>query len=940
MRRLLLILVFACGGLAHAQTGPLVADSGRFLLRGTPFQIIAGSMHYARVPRAYWRDRLEKARAMGLNTITTYVFWNLHEPSPGHYDFSGQNDIAEYLRIAQQVGLHVILRPGPYVCAEWDLGGYPAWLFADSGIVLRSTDPKFTRPAQRWLDRLGKEVTPLLASHGGPIIAVQVENEYGSFGKDTAYLQWQLAALRHAGFNDVLLYTADGDYQLPHGTLPQLPAVVNFGPGEADSAFARLQSFRPDGPLMTGEYWAGWFDQWGRPHHTTDAAQQTRELAWMLGRGYSVNLYMFHGGTTFGFMNGANIDGGHYHPQTTSYDYDAALDESGRPTPKYYAFRDVIAKHTGITPPPVPDTPPPIAVPAFPLAQAASLWSQLPTPVHVARPRSMETFGQSYGYILYRTTVGPSTAGELVVRDVRDYAQVYVNGALAGTMDRRLDQDSMALSLPAHARLDLLVENAGRVNFARPLLTEQQGITHSVSLAGQELTGWDVYTLPMSSTPNPAFHDGAPAGPAFYRGEFHVAKPGDTFLDMRGWGKGTVWVNGHQLGRFWYIGPQQTLYVPGPWLHRGSNEVVVFDLIHPERRTLAGLAHPILDDLQPTTPAAPAGAAGAQHPEALWYSVGHDASTESFVAHADQIDVVAPQVFAIERDGRIRGHIDPRVVQTARDKHVKLVPLVVNPGFDQALVHRVLTVPIVRRRALHSLADLCRDEHLDGIQFDFENVNVADRDAFTAFVREAVDSVHHAGCTLSAAVVPRASDAPGSTAYEQWLFENWRGVYDYKALADTLDFISYMTYAEHTGGTTPGPVAGFAWMEACLQHLLALGVPPAKISLGIPSYSDWWYPFYSEKTGARSEGRDIPYARAESLLTAHGAHATWDETQQSPYAVWSDHGLFNYLWIEDARAFAAKLALVRQYHLRGYSVWVLGTEDPLVWPAIAAAGRP
>ena len=600
MRRILLALALAAGAVpAAAQTGPLVAGSGRFLLNGKPFQIISGSMHYARVPREYWRDRLEKARAMGLNTITTYVFWNLHESTPGHYDFSGQKDIAEYVRIAQEEGLHVILRPGPYVCAEWDLGGYPAWLLADTGTVLRSTDPRFTKPAERWLDRLGKELVPLLASHGGPIIAVQVENEYGSFGSDKAYLEWQRAALVHAGFTNVLLYTADGPSELPNGTLPDLPAVVNFGPGDADSAFAQLARFRPGEPLMSGEYWAGWFDQWGRPHNTTNAAQQTRELSWMLDRGYSVNMYMFHGGTTWGFMNGANIDGGHYHPQTTSYDYDAALDESGRPTAKYYAFRDAIAKATGVTPPPVPATPPPIVVPAFTLGAAASLWSTLGTKVHVERPRGMETFGQSYGYILYRTSVAAGASGELVIRDVRDYAQVYVNGALAGTLDRRLGQDSMPLSVPAGGRLDILVENTGRVNFAKPLRTEEKGITHSVTLAGAELTGWDVYPLPMASTPAPAFAAGQPNGPAFYRGTFQLAHTGDTFLDTRGWGKGTVWVNGHQLGRFWQIGPQQTLYVPGPWLKRGTNDVVVFDLVTPTRRTLNGLDHPILNELHP-----------------------------------------------------------------------------------------------------------------------------------------------------------------------------------------------------------------------------------------------------------------------------------------------------------------------------------------------------
>ena len=332
----------------------------------------------------------------------------------------------------------------------------------------------------------------------------------------------------------------------------------------------------------------------------------------MLDRGYSVSIYMFHGGTTPGFMNGANIDGGHYHPQTSSYDYDAALDESGRPTPKYYMFRDVIAKATGVTPPPVPATPPPIAVPTFAMRRVASVFDVLPRPVRVERPRGMETFGQSYGYILYRTTVPTTMGGELMIRDVRDYAQIYVNGVLRGTLDRRLGEDSLPIAVPAGARLDILVENSGRVNFAMPLRYEEKGITHSVTLAGRELLGWDVYSLPMHdlsrigcasvgasgcSTAGPAAEPSPSA--AFYRGTFTLSRTGDTFLDTRDWGKGTVWVNGHPLGRFWGIGPEQTLYVPGPWLHRGANDVVVFDLLPPAGFTLQGLDHPILDDLRP-----------------------------------------------------------------------------------------------------------------------------------------------------------------------------------------------------------------------------------------------------------------------------------------------------------------------------------------------------
>jgi beta-galactosidase len=494
-----------CVGAAVADGPRLTIDGSQFRFRDAPLTIISGEMHYPRVPREYWRDRLLKARAMGLNTISTYVFWNLHEPTPGRFDFSGQNDVAAYIRTAGDVGLHVIVRPGPYVCAEWDLGGYPAWLLADPGIVLRSTDLAFTRPAGRWLDRLGHELAPLFADRGGPIIAVQVENEYGSFGDDKPYLAWQRDALVRAGFGHALLYTADGPGQLSKGTLPDVPAVVNFGPGEATNAFARLSAFRPRAPLMSGEYWAGWFDQWGERHHTTNAERQATELGWMLDRG-SVNLYMFHGGTTFGVMNGANIDSGVYHPQTSSYDYDSALDESGRPTPKYFQFRDVIGAHVGAPLAPVPPTPDPIALPPVTLDRAASLWSTLGHGVHVERPRPMETFGQSYGDILYRTRVEGPVTGDLTIEDVRDYVQVYVGRTLVGTVDRRLNQQHVRVTVPAGgADLDLLVENSGRVNFSMPLRQERKGITKGVRFDDRELLGWDVFTLPMASMPEPAW---------------------------------------------------------------------------------------------------------------------------------------------------------------------------------------------------------------------------------------------------------------------------------------------------------------------------------------------------------------------------------------------------------------------------------------------------
>jgi spore germination protein YaaH len=320
--------------------------------------------------------------------------------------------------------------------------------------------------------------------------------------------------------------------------------------------------------------------------------------------------------------------------------------------------------------------------------------------------------------------------------------------------------------------------------------------------------------------------------------------------------------------------------------------------------------------------------------EALWYSVRGEQSVQSFVAHADQISIVSPQVFSLDSNGIITGSIDPRVVAAAHEKHVKLVPLVMNPGFDQRSIHRVLTVPDARSRAIRSLAALCRDQHLDGIQFDIENVHVRDKDAFTSFTRESVDSVHHAGCTLSAAVVPRTGEDPGPTSYDTWIYDNWRAVYDYKALADTLDFISYMTYAQHTGGSPAGPVAGYPWMKASLEYVLSLGVPPGKISLGIPAYSDWWFPAYDSVGGSKMRGSDISYPAAQAILAKSGIKPVWDDVQKAPAAAWSEHDVFQYIWMEDSRAFLAKLGLVTNYHLRGYSVWVLGSEDPATWRAL------
>ena len=585
-----------------------------FVLDGKPFQIISGEMHYARIPREYWRDRLKKARAMGLNTISTYVFWNVHEPKPGVYDFSGSADVAAFIRMAQEEGLYVILRPGPYSCAEWDLGGYPAWLLADPDIVLRSTDEKFMVPAERWIKRLGQELAPLQLARGGPILAVQVENEYGSFGKDKVYMKRIYDALRNSGFTDSLLYTADGGEELADGTLPGVFAAINFGPGSAKSEFAKLTNFRAGTPIFNSEYWDGWFDHWGSRHQTTNAQQQADEIDWMLSQGASINLYMLHGGTSFGFKSGANWDHNTYEPDVTSYDYDSPVSESGELTKKFYAFREVIAKHRpGVAIPEPPAALPVLEVPEFELSEAAPLWANLPDSIHAHQPRNMEAYGQSYGYILYRTSLKPSVKGDLVLPELRSYAYVYLNGRLVGTLNRQKKQDRIKIRANANDQLDILVEGTGRINFSTELRNERQGINGAVTLAGRELKGWQVFPLPMDNVSNLAFSalsteymttmgiglswkTNWSSRPAFYKGFFDLTSVGDTFLDTRGWSKGAVWINGHPLGRFWNVGPQQTLYVPAPYLKVGKNDVIVFTLGGKTIR-LRSLRKPILDEM-------------------------------------------------------------------------------------------------------------------------------------------------------------------------------------------------------------------------------------------------------------------------------------------------------------------------------------------------------
>jgi beta-galactosidase len=586
----------ACFSQTAQATHSFVVSGKRFLFDGKPYQIISGEMHYPRVPRAYWRDRFRMARAMGLNTITTYVFWNVHEPRPGVYDFSGQYDVAEYVREAQLEGLNVILRPGPYVCAEWELGGYPSWLLKDKNLVLRGDDPKYTAAVERWFTRLGKEITPLLLRNGGPIIAVQVENEYGSFGNDHAYMDALRKLLHKTGMDPEVLYTADGPEQIPNGSLPDLPAVINFGGGEAKHGFAILDQQRPDGPRMSGEYWAGWFDHWGEKHHETNGEREAEELEWMLSQGYSVSMYMFHGGTSFGWMNGANSDGKNYEPDTTSYDYDGPLDEQGKPRQKYFLFRDAIARVTSHAAPPVP---PAIPVQVFPISsqvESASLWRSLPEPIESGMLLTMEDMDQSYGYVLYRTQLATGDGGELVLDGLHDYAQVYVDQKLIGALDRRKSESHLTLpKATSPATLDILVENTGRVNFTTVIRGERKGITGKVTLAGKEPKHWQIFSLPMNDLSLVQFSSKPCTGPCFHRRQLTVSAPADTYLDLSSLHKGEVWVNQQPLGRFWSIGPQHTLFLPGPWLRAGSNEILDFDSLSDPMEYFKSTDKPIFD---------------------------------------------------------------------------------------------------------------------------------------------------------------------------------------------------------------------------------------------------------------------------------------------------------------------------------------------------------
>ncbi len=574
---------------------------GDFLLDGKPMQILSGEMHFARIPRECWRDRLMMAKAMGLNTVATYIFWNYHEPRQGVYNFSGNADVAEFARIAQEVGLWVIIRPSPYACAEWEFGGYPWWLQQDKALKVRSRDPVFMELSRKYFGELGKQLAPLQITRGGPIIMVQLENEYGSYDKDKVYLEMNVNIIRDSGF-EVDLYTCDGPSQLPAGYLPGVFPSVN-GLDNVKEVRALINQYNNwHGPYFIAEWYPAWFDSWGKRHNVVPYQDVVGIYDSVIAAGFSINIYMLHGGTTRDFWNGANMDRRTpYMPQTSSYDYDAPIDEAGNATPKYMAFREVIRKNlpAKVAIPEVPPKKKSIAIPPVMLTGVAPIFKNLPKPVASERPLTFEELGQGYGYVLYRTHVAGPQKGVLKITHLRDYGLVYINGKQVALLDRRFSQESTEVEIPkGGATLDIFVENLGRINYGPYLNDNLKGITEKVTLNDTEITGWKIYQFPFNDHKGFSFKSRKPgSGPALSRGTFTLQETGDSYLDMRTFGKGVAWINGHNLGRYWDIGPQQTLYIPAPWLKTGENEVVVFEMLKPEQAEISALDHPVLDQL-------------------------------------------------------------------------------------------------------------------------------------------------------------------------------------------------------------------------------------------------------------------------------------------------------------------------------------------------------
>ncbi|NLR62921.1 beta-galactosidase [Chitinophaga varians] len=587
MKKTILALALSCtlGQAAFAQQKHTFALSqSEFLLDGKPFQMISGEMHPARIPHEYWRHRIKMTKAMGCNTIAAYVFWNYHEQTKGQFDFStGNHNIAEFIRIAQEEGMWVILRPGPYVCAEWEFGGLPPYLLQTPDIKVRCMDPRYMEAVTRYVTNLAAEVKPMLVTNGGPVVMMQIENEYGSYGNDKNYLH-TLKDLWVKNGIDIPFYTADGPtaFMLEAGTVDGAAIGLDSGGSEADFAAAKKQN--PDVPAFSSESYPGWLTHWGEAWQRPGTEGILKEVKFLMDTKRSFNLYVVHGGTNFGYTAGANSGGKGYEPDVTSYDYDAPINEQGRVTPKYEALRQLLASYLpkGKKLPPVPAPVPVISFPEVTLTPFTSLWDHLPKAVHDVQPRPFEAYGQDYGFMLYKTTLIGHKSGKLVIRDLHDYATVFLNGQYVGKIDRRLGEKSIELPKTnvANPVLEVLVEGMGRINFADAII-DRKGITERVTLNGMTLMNWDVYGLPLTEKEVAGLtassgNTGRPG--QFFKGTFALAQTGDTYIDVSAWKKGQIWVNGHNLGRYWEIGPQHRLYCPASWLKKGNNEIVVLDL--------------------------------------------------------------------------------------------------------------------------------------------------------------------------------------------------------------------------------------------------------------------------------------------------------------------------------------------------------------------------
>ena len=629
MRRLTFLLLLLCLCMAgRAQNHSFAAGNGTFLLDGKPFVVKAAEVHYPRIPRPYWEHRIKMCKALGMNTLCLYVFWNIHEQREGEFDFTGNNDVAAFCRLAQKNGMYVIVRPGPYVCAEWEMGGLPWWLLKKKDIKLREQDPYFMERVRIFEQKVGEQLAPLTIQNGGPIIMIQVENEYGSYGEDKAYVSAIRDCLRSIYGQQMALFQCDWSSNFEKNGLDDLVWTMNFGTGaNIDEQFRRLGELRPNAPKMCSEFWSGWFDKWGARHETRKADDMVAGIDEMLSKNISFSLYMTHGGTSFGHWAGANSPG--FAPDVTSYDYDAPINEYGQATEKYWLLRETLQKYSSTKLPTVPKAPMPIiSVPKFEVSEFAPYF--VSGKVHEVESRDVQTLEQldmGWGYVVYETELPQiDTQCLLTITEPHDYAQILVDNRYIGKIDRVRNEKSVVIPpIKQGSRLRILVEAMGRINFGHAI-KDFKGITDKVTLEttvdGHEVTydlkNWkitgykDTYeavscTFDIWKDGNGGFVERRSGvledryesiNKGYYRGYFNLKKVGDTFLNMEKWGKGQVWVNGHAIGRFWSIGPQQTLYVPGCWLKKGKNEVIVLDVVGPNETVMWGQEKPELDKLQ------------------------------------------------------------------------------------------------------------------------------------------------------------------------------------------------------------------------------------------------------------------------------------------------------------------------------------------------------